>query len=220
MLQRWLGETTLARFEALHLGRRPLARPSSAGEAARALSWPSLERLLRRPRLDALVIRSGAELRSPRPRTLGELRRVLAAGAGLVVRRAEQHDAALAVLAGDLARDLPGSVHVQLFVTAARTRGFGWHYDAEEVFIVQCDGEKDYYFRRNTIDPGPVPGAQPDFGRVRDETTPVMTCTLVPGDWLYLPRGWWHVARARSESLSISLGVLPERRDARVPSAV
>ena len=40
------------------------------------------------------------------------------------------------------------------------------------------------------------------------EQTPTVGATLIPGDWLYVPRGWWHVARAYEDSLSISIGVL------------
>src|SRR5947199_5431507 len=32
--------------------------------------------------------------------------------------------------------------------------------------------------------------------------------SLIPGDWLYVPRGWWHCARATEDSLSLSIGVL------------
>jgi hypothetical protein len=209
LLQRWLGDTPLADFLRDHLGRAPLARPAAAAAAVPRFDWPTLGRLLARPGLELLVVRGGRELPAAPPRGPSALRRLLDAGAGVVVRRAERHDAGLAGLAEDLARDLPGEVHVQLFATAKGTSGFGWHYDAEEVFIVQTHGEKDYFFRRNTLDPRPVPGAQPDFGRIREETTPTMTCALWPGDWLYLPRGWWHVARARTDSLSISLGVRP-----------
>lgn len=209
MLQQWLEDVPLADFVARQLGRSPLARPSAAADVIPAFEWRSLERLLRRTDLDVLTIRGGRERAAPRPRDLAELRALLDRGIGLVIRRAERHDATLAALGRELERDLPGRVHVQLFVTAGGTHGFGWHYDAEEVFIVQTEGRKDYYFRRNTFDPDPEPDAQPDFGRVRRETTPIMTSTLLPGDWLYLPRGWWHVARARTESLSISLGLGP-----------
>lgn len=207
VLQQWLGATPVADFRVSVLGREPLARPAAARAAAPLLQWPTLDRLLRRPDLDVLVVRAGREGGPARPRGLAGLRRLMDAGLGLVVRRAERQDEGLARLGRDVARDLAGSAHVQLFVTAGGTNGFSWHYDAEEVFIVQTAGSKDYYFRRNTIDPDPAPGARPDFARVREETTPVMTATLAPGDWLYLPRGWWHVARARTDSLSISLGV-------------
>lgn len=42
------------------------------------------------------------------------------------------------------------------------------------------------------------------------ETTPVLGCSLLPGDSLYIPRGWWHRAYATGDSLSLSLGVLRE----------
>ena len=211
MLRTWLDDTPLADFLAHALGRQPMARPSSARQAMPLFEWPTLDRILGAPRLDVLVVRQGREWAGAPPRGLEELRPLLQRGFGVVVRRAERHDAGLAGLARSFARDLPGRIQIQLFATPAGSQGFGWHYDAEEVFIVQTCGSKDYYFRRNTLDPEPVLGAQPDFGRVRDETSPTMTCTLEPGDWLYLPRGWWHVAKARCDSLSISLGVVPSR---------
>lgn len=76
----------------------------------------------------------------------------MASGVGLVARRAVQQDADVAALASDLARDVPGETHVQLFVTPAGTHGFGRHYDFEDVFIVQTPGAKDCYFRANTVD--------------------------------------------------------------------
>lgn len=207
LLAGWLGDTPPAAFVARSLSREPVARPARAADAIHRFGWDTLDRLLAIPALDVLVVRGGREQPVPRPGSLTALRSLLDAGIGVVVRRAERHDAGLAELAGALARDVPGIVHVQLFVTAAETNGFGWHYDAEEVFIVQTVGEKVYYLRRNTVDPEPVPGAQPDFARVREERTPIATCTLAPGDWLHVPRGWWHVAKARTDSLSISLGV-------------
>jgi ribosomal protein L16 Arg81 hydroxylase len=191
MLGEWLAPQSLVDFAARYLGRQPLARAATAD-------------------LDILVVQGGREWRRAPPRSLEGLRQLFAQRLGVVVRRAEFHDPGLATLSERFARDLPGDVHVQLFATPARTHGFGWHYDAEEVFIIQTAGEKDYYFRRNTIDPHPRRDVQPDFARVREERTPILTTRLVAGDWLYLPRGWWHVAKARADSLSISLGSRPE----------
>lgn len=211
LLADWLGDTAPQDFVARSLGREPVARPGRARGAIDRFGWETLDPLLAVPALDVLVVRGGREQPAPRPTSAASLRRLLDDGLGIVVRRAERHDAGLAALAADLARDVPGTVHVQLFVTAGGTHGFGWHYDAEEVFIVQTAGEKAYYLRRNTVDPprepDPGAGARPDFARVREERTPIATCTLLPGDWLHVPRGWWHVAKARTDSLSISLGV-------------
>lgn len=207
LLAGWLGDPAPEAFVARLLGREPVARPGRARAAVDRFGWDTLDRLLAIPALDVLVVRDGREQPVPPPASGAALRSLLDAGIGLVVRRAERHDAGLAALAADLARDVPGAVHVQLFVTAAGTHGFGWHYDAEEVFIVQTVGEKTYYLRRNTVDVPAMSEARPDFARVREERTPIATCTLVPGDWLHVPRGWWHVAKARADSLSISLGV-------------
>jgi ribosomal protein L16 Arg81 hydroxylase len=37
-----------------------------------------------------------------------------------------------------------------------------------------------------------------------------MACRLLPGDWLYMPKGYWHLAHAYEHSLSLSIGVFPE----------
>jgi hypothetical protein len=58
------------------------------------------------------------------------------------------------------------------------------------------------------LHPGRQPLTRPgSTGRVREERTPATTCPLAPGDWYDLPHGGWHAPRARSDCLSISLGV-------------
>jgi ribosomal protein L16 Arg81 hydroxylase len=76
---------------------------------------------------------------------------------------------------------------------------------------VQTAGQKQYFFRENTVMAQAQKPAGPDFAAIRHETSPLYSCTLEPGDWLHLPRGMWHVAKPLEDSLSLSLGVLPER---------
>ena len=122
------------------------------------------------------------------------------------MRRAEQIDPELNELTVAFSKALAGDAHVQLFVTARRTHGFAWHYDDEDVFIVQTAGIKDYYFRENTmLTVGPTPPF--DFSTVSRERSPLQTARLIPGDWLYIPRLWWHMARSVEDALSISVGV-------------
>jgi 50S ribosomal protein L16 3-hydroxylase len=108
-----------------------------------------------------------------------------------------------------------GSAHVQLFVTPGRTHGFGWHYDDEDVFILQTVGVKDYYFRANTV--AAEVAAHPDaFARFDVETSPLCTARLLAGDFLYLPARWWHMATCERDALSISVGVERPRTCERV----
>jgi ribosomal protein L16 Arg81 hydroxylase len=111
-----------------------------------------------------------------------------------------------------------GDVSIQVYATPAGYRSFGWHYDCEDVFIVQTSGMKEYLLRRNTVNPAPTIDAMPRDMRLELETSPAIACTLIAGDWLYIPRGWWHVAAAIENSLSISVGVLtPAARGSRRP---
>lgn len=155
------------------------------------------------------MVAKGRLLELPPPASIAQLQTLFDQGIGIALREAERHCAEIDALTAAFARELPGDQRVIVFATPGDTHGFGWHYDAEDVFIVQTGGEKTYYFRENTVDPAPVRGAQPDFRTFSRETTPIMACTLAPGDLLYLPRGYWHVARAHSASLSLSLGIFP-----------
>ena len=36
----------------------------------------------------------------------------------------------------------------------------------------------------------------------------LMQARLIAGDWLYVPRRWWHLVLCAEDSLSISVGVM------------
>jgi len=210
MLSQWLQPHDLAWFFAHHFHRAPLALPGGARETATELPWTRLDPILAaEPVPDVLCVARG-ELRDEQaPRSLASTQALFARGTGFVLRHAERRDQALARLAASFAADLPGTVNVQLFATAGGTHGFGWHYDFEDVFLVQTEGVKDYYLRANTVDPHCPVGTRPDFSAIARERSPLATARLLPGDWLYIPARWWHVALPAADSLSISLGVFP-----------
>ena len=209
MLGEWLAPTSVDEFVRSHFGRAPQARPGAASSAVPWFDWAVLGRVLDQRPSDLLVASRGRLVDAPSPRNLSDVRRLMDAQLGIVIRQSEQHDAQLADLARAFARDLSGDVHVQLYVTPAGTQTFGWHYDFEDVFIAQTRGTKDYYFRDNTLDRNTPLGEEPDFDCVRRETSPLLSSQLVPGDWLYIPRRWWHLVHSVEDSLSISIGVLP-----------
>ncbi|HET9622956.1 MAG TPA: cupin domain-containing protein [Kofleriaceae bacterium] len=183
----------------------PHAQPSSCGPAAELFNWEVLGRVLA-DRPDALVVTGGKLLAHAPPRTLDEMHAYLSAGLGLCIRHGERHDDGLANVAQ--AFSVFGRAHVQLFVTAGRTHGFGWHYDDEEVFIAQTAGHKHYYFRSNTV-AADEPARGAIFARYPQERSPMAAATLIAGDFLYLPSRWWHMAVCEETALSISVGVAP-----------
>ena len=201
---------SVSSFARDYLRTQPYASPSSANRAMPIFGWDTLDQLLTRNPPDVLVVAQGKLLELPSPRSLGEALDLLTSGVGLVIRRAEKVDDAVAGLAASVTQHIPGEVHVQLIVTPAGTYGFGWHYDDEDVFIVQTEGSKDYFFRDNTVDRERPAGTAPDFTRFGNEASPIGTARLLAGDWLYVPARWWHAAKCIEDSLSISLGIFPD----------
>jgi Cupin superfamily protein len=106
----------------------------------------TLDQLLTRAPPDVSVVARGKLLELPTPKRLCEALD-LPSGVGLVIRRAEKLEEGIAGLTASVTQHIPGEEHVQLIVTPAATYGFGWHYDDEDVFIVQTEGAKDYFFR-------------------------------------------------------------------------
>lgn len=210
MLDQWLSRMSVSSFTRDYLRTQPYASPSSASRAMPIFSWDTLDQLLTRKPPDVLVAARGKMLELPIPKNLSEALDLLTSGAGLVIRRAEKVDDGVAGLAASVTQHIPGDVHVQLIVTPAGTYGFGWHYDDEDVFIVQTEGSKDYFFRDNTVERERPSGTAPDFTRFGNEASPVGTVGLVAGDWLYIPARWWHAAKCIEDSLSISLGIFPD----------
>ena len=210
MLEEWLNPLKVTLFTRDYLRTQPYASPSSARRAMPIFGWDILDQVLTRNPPDVLVVARGKLLELLTPKTLSEALDLLTSGVGLVIRRAEKLDAGVAGLAASVTQYIPGEVHVQLIVTPAGTYGFGWHYDDEDVFIVQTEGSKEYFFRDNTVERERPPDKAPDFTRFGDEVSPIGTARLLPGDWLYIPARWWHAAKCIEDSLSISLGIFPD----------
>ena len=210
MFEEWLNPIRVTSFARDYLRTQPYASPSSANRAKPIFGWDTLDRLLSRNPPDVLIVARGNLLELPTPRSLGEALDLLTTGVGLVIRRAEKLEPEVAGFAASVTQHIPGEVHVQLIVTPAGTYGFGWHYDDEDVFIVQTEGSKEYFFRDNTVDRERPAGTAPDFTRFGNEASPMGTARLLAGDWLYVPARWWHAAKCIEDSLSISLGIFPD----------
>jgi 50S ribosomal protein L16 3-hydroxylase len=208
MFARWL--RTISRDE--FLTDVYLQRPYSVAQGARhctsLLTWEVFWNVM--PRCDPsdlLVVRDAQLWTGPDPRLPEEGRAFVEAGYSLVVRHAERLDEGMATLAAGFSADFTAPVAIQLYATPQGYSSFGWHYDAEEVFILQTAGIKRYLLRENTVRPHPLLEAMPADQHFEREVSPKHRCDLTPGDWLYVPSGTWHVARAEEESLSISIGV-------------
>jgi ribosomal protein L16 Arg81 hydroxylase len=216
ILDRWLATLASPDFRREVFERAPHAEPNTAREAIPFLNWETVARLLAvcTPD-DVLIAKTGKLLEVPAPRTGEEVRAMLDEGISLVLRKTEDYDPGIRLVADAFTQLFDVDVTIHVFATPGGTHGFSWHYDAEEVFIAQTAGVKEFYLRQNTVNPSPRIDALPRDMQFEKETTPMIASTLVPGDWLYIPSGWWHVAKAIEDSLHLSIGVLMPRAGGR-----
>ncbi len=210
VMESLLGSMSPRMFVDEHFLRLPMAMPGRAARFESLGTWETLDVLLRdvEPE-DVLVARGGErwrEHRSPDPRAA---RRLFAEGYTVLVRHAERRHAGLRELAAQFKADFHAAVDVHLYATPAGRFGFGWHYDAEDVFILQTHGRKHYRLRKNTVNPWPLVETIPHDMRYERELMPLMSATLEAGDWLYIPNGYWHRADAETDAISLAMGVLP-----------
>ena len=208
-LPAFLGAMSAREFVERHYFRLPLARPGGAAFAT-SLAGPDLvDRLLASPGVDAFLARDRQMWEGGRAPDVDAARRLAADGWTVAVRHAERHDPGLAALAAEFARAFAAPVNIHVYATPAGRTGFDWHYDVEDVFILQAHGAKEYRLRKNTVQPWPLletMGADLHYER---EYSPPFSVRLEAGDGLYIPPGWWHCARGLdAPSATIAVGLM------------
>jgi ribosomal protein L16 Arg81 hydroxylase len=204
-----LGDLAPGEFLGQYYTRVPYTRAGAAAGLTTFRGWPSVEPILAQEDVDGFLAREGVMWEGGRLPSFPEVRALFAQGHTLVIRSAERHDAELARLAEGFLKDFAAKVNVHVYCTPPARSGFGWHYDPEDVFILQTHGTKEYQLRKNTVNPWPLLAQMPKDLRYEREVMPVWSCVLRPGDWLYLPTGWWHSARAvDGDSVTLAIGLM------------
>jgi len=207
-LERLLGDTSKRDFIENSYLQQPFSKAGGARELVELGSWRTIDTILPQQDVDVLVARQGELRDDPAPPTPAEARQLHSDGWTLVIRHAEKHVPELDQLADSFRRDFCGEVNIHLYCTPGDQYGFGWHYDAEDVFILQTEGVKEYSLRKNTVHPWPLMETIPHDMQFGAEIMPVMKCALSAGDWLYIPPGYWHVAQSQQPAVSLALGVM------------
>jgi len=209
VIERLLGDLSLRDFLDRVYTRAPHTKAGGAAGFTSFPGWPAVEAILGMPEVDGFLAREGGMWEGGRLPPLPDVRAQIDQGHTLVIRNAEKHDPELARLAGGFRADFAAEVNVHVYCTPPQRSGFGWHYDPEDVFILQTHGAKEYQLRKNTVNPWPLLAQMPKDLRYEHEVMPLWTCLLRPGDWLYIPTGWWHSARGlEGDSISLAVGLM------------
>lgn len=134
----------------------------------------------------------------------GKLEEILSRGATLVLNDLQEILPNVIDAAGELSDLIGERVQANAYATWGKTHGFDPHWDDHDVLIVQITGQKHWdIFGLGTSSPL---DHEVDADNSRPKT-PIWSGDLLPGDAIYLPRGWWHaVTGSAEESLHLTFG--------------
>ncbi len=143
---------------------------------------------------------------------LGQLYSTFYAGNTLVLENIERSWPPVAGLAASLSEAFSARVHVNMYMTPANVQGAPLHPDVQDVFVLQMDGSKDWFFyeQREGLCLETLTYLKELRGRVKpvmEEPPLIDRATLHKGDFLYIPRGLPHRAAAPADSPSLHLTV-------------
>lgn len=192
------------------------------GKFASLLPWERLNDILRQHRLDFPRLRlmrdgkslpvtsylrytSGTRRKTPTPRLQPvKFTSQLRAGATLVLDAVDELHTPLEDLATELEFFFHERVQINSYAGWHTSRGFDLHWDDHDVFILQVTGRKHWRIYGETR-PHPLAG---ETDNPKPDGAPLWEATLEDGDFLYIPRGWWHVAEPLEEpTLHLTVGI-------------
>lgn len=204
----WLAPLGVERFRDEVWGRQCVLFRAGAARTSPLMTWDDLNRLLtynrfEYPRLtfarDGRIVEGLDYLRLlPQDRwnsylldhegTMAQFR----SGATMVLDHIHELHEPIRQFADAWAAALGVDVRVNMYL-AGLGQGFNVHWDDHDVLIVQVQGRKAWTVYEATT-PNPVEHT-PEVENRRPSSV-VFQGILEPGDLLYIPRGFWHEARA------------------------
>ena len=127
------------------------------------------------------------------------------AGATIVLQHLQHNIPGLGIFTNSLEEKFGCNVHASSFITPPAAQGFTSHYDTYSFFALQISGLKKWSIYPKT----PLSPVRED--RLTDKSwvpcDPIAVVTLKAGDFLYVPRGWFHSAESATEtSIHLTFG--------------
>ncbi|XGC79981.1 JmjC domain-containing protein [Bdellovibrio bacteriovorus] len=213
IIETLLSPLSLEEFNKTYFDKEPFAAPFKAASMENLVSWYLLSEILQSGHNNCWLPHHGRLPAEPAlssgTLTYQQALKGFQEGRTVLVRHAEQAHPVMQNIARDFHNCFKAPIDIQLYCTPAGQEGFDWHYDVEQVFVIQTAGEKEFRLRKNTVSARPLSmktSQKDDF--FKEPPGPEIRCWLKAGDWLYIPAGYWHKAQALTNSCHMSVGVL------------
>jgi ribosomal protein L16 Arg81 hydroxylase len=221
---RLISPVTLEDFFRVHWEKAPLhVVRETADYYHDTLSLPELDSYLEQGHLSPYflrVISNGVDCdanqwtrieqrKNTEPYRVVEVERLFALfnqGATIIINAAQTAIPTLRAFCASLQGDLRIRLQANLYVTPPCSRGFDFHFDPHDVFIMQISGTKKWRLYDYQVKLPVVAGSldSNDY----EQKSPKQIAEMKPGDLLYLPRGTVHLANTSATSsihITISL---------------
>jgi ribosomal protein L16 Arg81 hydroxylase len=130
-------------------------------------------------------------------------------GGSVILEQLHRRDPKLGLFCRLLGQELGHTFETNLFLTPPFGRSSVPHWDNTDTFILQLRGSKQWQIERarRTF---PIRPERMRSDEPREFTGAYDTFNIKQGDFLYIPRGFMHVAQCKAEgSLHISMGLVP-----------
>jgi ribosomal protein L16 Arg81 hydroxylase len=214
---------TATQFLSEIYGHKPVHVTGEANRFAHLFSWDALNRLLEqhRPEPPRLRLIKGQQI-DPKSYTSAVkhargfidrldwelLQQQLQAGATLKLDDIDEMHEPVTRLCRGLELEFCSYVHANAYAGWFQQQGFETHWDDHEVFIAQISGPKHW----RVFEPTRKYPITEDYKlKQQPPGSPYWEGDLLPGEVLYIPRGWWHDAIPRGEpTLHLTFGIYRE----------
>ena len=133
------------------------------------------------------------------------IRKALADDYTVVINNLEKKSIRVAEFCRNVEKNLYFNAIVNLYFTKANTQGLNYHYDTEDVFILQLEGKKEWRIYDVRAD---LPLTDEVYQQPDCDSSSFQEFQLCAGDVLYIPRGFVHEAHAlEHDSLHLTVTV-------------
>jgi ribosomal protein L16 Arg81 hydroxylase len=129
-------------------------------------------------------------------------------GGAIVIRKAEKAHHEISKISELFIQTFKMPTSIQLLLTPQLALEKGWHYDLKETFILQCHGESEFRLLPNLFAAQPtidVYSSDTIFCDNKDKSE--LQCRLSPGDWLYIPCGYWYRSKSITDAFHMSVNL-------------
>lgn len=155
ILQELLDPIPMHEFLHRAFTRVPFAVPDKAARYTRDVTEADIAAIVEQGHSVLRIVHNGRLVHDPARLSWAEAQAYYRRGHTLLVRYAERSSAKFQALAEAFAQFFHAPVDIQVYLTPDQQQAFGWHYDLEEVFIIQVQGCRSTRCVKTRSIPGP-----------------------------------------------------------------